>query len=535
LAGTVTRAVSRLTDWRWPGLLLALTLLARPLPAQALSPSQVVIRGNSVIIDDVYRAILDLPQQARADAGTARLVARQIKTFLVRSGYLLALVRARAEEGRIVVEVDEGRLDKIIFLGAGTYKTLRMKLGISLPRHVFNKPHLVRQLKRLSRRYGVTPATYRLVKCRDVRHHGPQIDLTGSGADGLLPPPGRYQLIINLGRRGWGTGLDLDLDYDFPDGLALGVGFRDVGLLLADDRWQVGGKAGMKFREHLQGGDTFLSLSRARLEARWFTPPLFGVGLRPYLWLFAETITTQRADMEVDLYYSARLDASLDLGYELAPGLSLSLGGGVSERFIFGIEQVANPQTTVDDGRQFRPFVVGQLDLAFNPHDMRRDRKHELKLEVRHYWQDRGKKCGTGRAWYQKVFTFGWHDLLLAGQGAWVWGDYLFDDEEPVGGRYLRGVFGDHWFVTEVGKVTLEFRLSLARDLFKVSVFHDLAVFAERDRSNGDRTVRLADSFGLGYHALVLDWLQFNVYYAVGFAFHGGFDHGVSANLVKAF
>lgn len=524
--------------WCLAGLALAATLLAAG-RSGAENPlvrvEDIRIRGNVVLIDDVYRAVLKLPARARANHQTARLVRRQLLRFLHRAGYLLATVEARADQGHIAVEMDEGRLDKVIFLGAGTYKTLRMKLDISLPKHVFNRPYLVRQLHRWGRKYGISPVTYRLVRCRDVKHHGPQLSFAAGVAGTLVPPPGKYELHIRLGRSSWGTGLDVDLDYDFPDGLALGSSFRAQGLLLGGDRWLVGGKLGMKFREHLDGGDIFLTLSRARLEGKWFTPELLGWRLRPYLWLAGEVTTAQRADLEVDLYYGARLYASGNLGVEPLPGLELSLGGGVSQRYLFGIEQSAGATTTIAEQRQFRPFVVGRLEWVFNPELLRRDRCHRLELEVRHFWPSGGGNYGLGRAGYQRIFAFGWHDLVLHLHGAWLWGQYSFDDQEPVGGRYLRGVFGDRWFVGQVGGLSLEFRLSLARDLFKVSVFHDLAAFAERQPGQEGWRLRFADSLGLGFHMLVLDWLQFNIYYAVGFAFHGGFDHGVAAKLVKAF
>ncbi|RME22274.1 MAG: hypothetical protein D6806_13190 [Deltaproteobacteria bacterium] len=447
-----------------------------------------------------------------------------------RSGYLLAKVKVRIRRGRLVVEVDEGQLDKVIFKGAGTYKTLRMKLDISIPGNVFNRPHLQRQLKRLGRKYGIAPVTYRLERV-EQKQNCPRFiaDLAGN----LIPPPGRYRLVIELGRRGWGTGLDFDLDYDFPDGMALGAGYRDTGMLARADRWMVSGKAGMKFRNHLDSGDLFLSLSRLRGQFRYFTPAFWR--LRPTLWLIGEMTTTQRQDLMIDLYYRGVLDASVSLSLEFMRRMSLSVGGGVSERFIFGIDQLDGATLAVGSSHSFRPFVHGLIEMVFDPDQMRRDTRHALQAQARYFWPREREPYGVARFSYQNVFAFGWHDLVLKLKGAWLWGEYDFDDEEPVGGRYLRGIFGDKWFVGQVGAASLEFRYSLARDLFKLGFFHDLACFNEKLRTEGGTAVRVANSFGVGLHVLVLDWLQLNLYYAVGFAFHGGFDHGVSASLVKAF
>ena len=90
-------------------------------------------------------------------------------------------------------------------------------------------------------------------------------------------------------------------------------------------------------------------------------------------------------------------------------------------------------------------------------------------------------------------------------------------------------------YVEKVAGLSLEFRLSLARDLFKLGVFHDAAVFGELDRAGGGETFRFANSFGLGFHALILDTFQLDLYYAFGFNSEEDFDHGPSASLKKVF
>jgi hypothetical protein len=496
---------------------------------------RIKIFGNRVIIDEVYRTVIDLPKNARADRAAARLVKKQLLDFLRRSGYVLANIEANVVRNSIRLDVDEGRLERIVFLGVGTFRTLQLKLDLSLPHHVFNRPYLKRQLRSLARKYDIGDVSYLLVPVEKVKHKGPQIGLGEISGHEMIPSPGSYELRILVGRAGWGTGLDLDLDYDFPDGLTFGVGYKEVDLVFEDDRWSVGGKAGFKLREHLEGGDPFISVSRVVLEGRWYTPSLIGEGFRPFIWLRGDLASQQRADLDTDLYYSSRLEASLNLGYEFVDGFMVFAGGGASERFIFAVDQLDPASIPVEESAQLRPFVLGRVELVFNTSQMRRDRKHKLNLETRYFWHEKNEGFGLSTAQYQKVFEFGWHDFWLKTRGAYLWGDFLFDDEEPVGGRYVRGVFGDKWFVSKVINLVLEFRLSLARDIFKLSLFHDLAVFAERNRTDHSEIARVSNCFGLGFHALVLDLIQLDIYYSVGFASDGDFDHGFSASLKKVF
>ena len=145
--------------------------------ALLLAVPLLVFRGNVGLVDDVYRTVLDLPTGTKATPGTARAVASRLQTFLHDSGYVLATVRARAHGDQIVVDVDEGRLDKIIFLGGGAFETLRLRLQLNLRDGIFNKPDLERQLRALGRRLGLGEFAYEVLPVAHVEPSGLQLDL----------------------------------------------------------------------------------------------------------------------------------------------------------------------------------------------------------------------------------------------------------------------------------------------------------------------------------------------------------------------
>ncbi len=509
-------------------------IAAGPLAAQpaGLPASAVHIRGNWVLNAETYLTILQMPPSVLAGENLPGRVRRRLLDFLHRSGYELAEVRVRRFGAGLDVQVDEGRLARVLFLGTGSLRALQLKMQLDIPQNVFNRPNLERQLRQLRERYGIDDVHFELVACEPVRHHGPQVeDLGKLEGRAVIPPAARHELHIHLGRAGWSTGLGINAGYDFPDGLDLGAAYRGRGLLFDDDRWLVGALVGGKLRENIDD-KTVPALTRAKAEVRWFTPALIGRGLRPHLWLGSDLVSRQRRDLDVEIfYYRESLEGSLNLGYELVPGLMVSAGGGVEYRLIFGGE----PKESVEDDSWLRPFVMGRLDFVFDPERLRKDRRHRLMVEGRHIWVDGVHSLGRIRYLYRKLFDLGWHDLLVSSRGVWLGGRVLFDDEEPVGGRYLRGVFGGSYWVTQVANLSLEFRFSLARDLFKISLFHDLAVFGELDRMDSGQTARVADSFGLGFHALILDMFQLDLYYAFGFSSDGSFDHGVAAGLSKVF
>src|SRR6202011_3042405 len=84
-------------------------------------------------------------------------------------------VSAQVQGGQIVVDIDEGQLDKIIVLGEGLMKTFRLKLDLSMPAGVFNRPLLERQLRSLAKRYQLRHYSYRLVPAETQDSHAGQI------------------------------------------------------------------------------------------------------------------------------------------------------------------------------------------------------------------------------------------------------------------------------------------------------------------------------------------------------------------------
>src|SRR3984893_15819927 len=119
--------------------------------------------GNVALLEDVYRSFLDLPASTKATPANARLVATRLTSFLHRAGYALAPVRARADGDQIVVDVDEGRLDKVIFFSGGAFETLRLRLHLNIQYDVFNHAHLERQLHALAKRLGGAEFDYEIV------------------------------------------------------------------------------------------------------------------------------------------------------------------------------------------------------------------------------------------------------------------------------------------------------------------------------------------------------------------------------------
>src|SRR5207237_9401334 len=131
--------------------------------------------GNVAFDEVVYRSTLDLPESARATPTEALEVSAKLLGFLRRAGYDLATVRAKVEGEHIAVDIDEGKLDKIVVFGEGIMETFRFKLELSMPAGVLNRPTLERQLRVRADRYRPRHSCYQLVPAA-VQENQRQID-----------------------------------------------------------------------------------------------------------------------------------------------------------------------------------------------------------------------------------------------------------------------------------------------------------------------------------------------------------------------
>ncbi len=498
--------------------------------------------GNAVLNEEVYRAVLDLPDEAQPTASNARLVRARLLDFLKRAGYELASIKTKVEGGQIHILIDEGRVDKVIVLGQGAYHTLRVKLELSMPYNVFNRPVLERQLKELAAKHQFETYRFELVPIEKDEHVGPQIvELPKIQDIELIPPERPYELRISFSKKDFQTGFAPEIVFNSLEGVGIGGRFRLRSGFLEGARWESRVRVAATLRENIAETRARPVLSRAYGESKWYSPPLIGPNFRTSVWLRADLLNRRRRDLGLESFFHIALDGSMNAEYQFSDELTTSLGFGVEHRRLFAIDRGdAMIDAIVDETPrlQTRPFAVAAVDLLFTPTEVRRDRKSFLNVEARGYLRaNRDRPHALRLQYYFQAIQFvGWHELWFRSRGASTHGDSLFPDEIPIGGNFLRGPFVDTFYVRRIAGIGLDARISLVRDLFKLSIFHDLVGFGRVDRA-ADRTTSysLANAFGIGAHALLIDAFQLDVYYGVGFAAGDRFDHGLVLSLQQAF
>jgi hypothetical protein len=275
--------------------------------------------------------------------------------------------------------------------------------------------------------------------------------------------------------------------------------------------------------------------SRAFLGVGYDTPPLFQK-LRFTGTVDAEWLARQRGDLNLENYNALTGTAAFQFLWEQRKGLRFLGGLGVEWRRLFDYEagspDVAPLESTTTN--RVQSFVGLSLETVFDPSVLRWSRRHTFEAELRQYLAvGLVPGMGWGEARYQYVKEWGWNDLWVRSRGLLSWGAVTFHDERSSG-EFLRALFGDQ-FIPSAANLQLEYRFSLARDLIKVSLFHDIALLAEPSRTDSSVSLQLANGFGPGVHFLITDLFQLDAYMAFGFRRRGEFGAAFSLVFEKAF
>lgn len=531
-------------SWCWRAALVVAMLVSSS--ALAAEHGIVVFEGNIVLVDEVYLEVLNMPADAKADDETARDVETVLLDFLRGAGYVLATVQCEILEDKIHVTIDEGRLSKIILRGKSPTVLLAYRARINLPGDVFNRPQLERILQSFYPSNTEGQFDYELVPSLEKPHVGPQVDITK-----IVPgqPPlvegDRYDLHIDLSKdpeKAEGARLSVAID---NNGYRLGLGYTFASLLGERDRWDLDAQLGFKRFDNLRENGGYLAPNRAIGRVRYYTPPIVGQSIRPLFEVREDMLRRQRQDLGVQSYYFNRLDGSLSISVE-PENAEFNAGFGFQFRNLSNVQniplaEIAPPQLYIADRiteekgfTNILPFVNVAGVMSFDRIVARRDKAHRLSGEARYFLGTDGG-FGTFFLDYQKVWEFGWNELWLSGNIGIVQGSFSIADTIPMSGTYVRGVYSDQFYFDRVVSVGLEYRFSLTRDLFKLSIFNEAALFREDVRAGRGPQPEIVNAFGPGLHVLVLDTLQLDVYGSFAVSTPRGFDSGLTIRIRRAF
>ncbi len=95
-------------------------------------------------------------------------VSGNIRDYLTARGYTIALPYLVSETPKeLIIFIDEGAIDRIIFLNMSTINTLRLRYELKVEKDVYNSVSIEKSLSGLKQRFNFKDASAKLVKVRD--------------------------------------------------------------------------------------------------------------------------------------------------------------------------------------------------------------------------------------------------------------------------------------------------------------------------------------------------------------------------------
>ena len=512
-----------------------LSLLLTQLDAGQPPPLSVRFDGNVVLPDEIYAGALTLPEGAGPDVSTAQKVAEQVAQFLISRGYELAQVSVSLDGGGLLVHVDEGQLEKVVFRGRFTVNMLRFRLALNLPRDIFNRPHLEREVAERAQALGIEPPTWALLETREVDHEGAQLEPSPSLVMAGLPmirPKERFELHFTFGQPAWNTGVGVDLRSSWLNGLEAGLNYQGKSVVLNQDRLRFGATGGVGLRRDIPRNNVYAFPTRVRAEVLWYSPPFDAHDTTRLLTqTYGEVFFRQRRDLQLETYTAVRSEFSVSLLTRVHL-LNARAGAGLQYVWMGNLVPAENAPLFVLEAEpwRFRAFGELTLELVFFDGGARVDRRHALTLTTRlsgNLTRDDLPLFLETRLYWQLVVPFGWNDLWLRARATWLSGDVLFPFEEPMG-QYLPGVFGGRW-LRKAASARVEYRYSLVRDQVKVGAFGNVVAYDQAG------TARAGFGAGPSAHLLLENFFQLDLFLNLAVMSDGDFSAGVVLWLRKVF
>ncbi len=502
----------------------------------------VFIKGNVCVEDAVLVDLIRPMSKQQFLLGKATMIRKRLLEYYMAKGYRLVRVWTKIHRGKIYVSIDEGRLEKIIIRGRDPLQTSLMHLTIKLPFNVYNQYVMEEELEKLKKRFWVKHVSVQFDESPPVTHAGWQLS---DQEFAWFPKAGAYEMHVLLGIHKLSDGPGLELRMESSYGVVPEAFYRHSGFFFDEgDDFRIGLASGYWVRKSLNTGDYGVDFTYVGLNATYDFPKIADL-LQFNLAISSELSKYQRTDLPLDSYWDFSNQVVLGMQFDVYKGLNLGIGVCGGHKNVFSIEKVVGKDFYLNPFRHWRFSVPLTLEYDWSEDEIRRDRHSNFSFSFVPYLVDVSIFYRFDAS-YQHLFDFGYHDLWLKARTVITLEPSVFYDEVPLAGKLLRSFYSESYYIDNASWLSLEFRGSIYRDIWKLSIYHDFALFrkishdpkalqnANYRMDDESTSLAWANSFGPGVHWLILDSFQLDLYCAFGFA-PSGFAVNPYFRLLKVF
>ncbi|TNE90025.1 MAG: hypothetical protein EP330_09360 [Deltaproteobacteria bacterium] len=484
-------------------MLLLLTLLAL-----AATPEDVPIRGADSLPSAARTAAVEAGDPDPEAVLQRLLVAYEAAGFPAARGWVVR------EEGREVLEIDEGRIDRVALMGASPYRQLLLSDNVQLAGEVLRRDRLESSLASLEAVAEVRKVSWELAEGRDL------VPL----ASGRLVPERVLQVALTTEVD---RGLDVDFSVDPTWGFLAGARY-DTPIAGESDHLETSALIAFPLQEYVFEQEPQLRWVHGVLEVGYRTPSLPRTQLAPRI---SDRLALSNYSRPYDgLLQGGVLHNAVEISLDLRAGPLIAQVGPTFEaaRVAFiQMEEGAEPLGEAEPVTRMGLFV--RTEWAFADRTLRADLRDALALDLTGQLTGRGLPHWRGTLRGQAVGHLGRSLVIARGRAFYRGGDVRFFDDEPIAGRWQRVYFQGRYWSRRGAQAELGLRLPLSRDV-KLGVFHDVSAF--EDASTELPVV--INAAGPSLHVLVAGQFALDLHYGFG-ARPGGWSHNLSIGLTSAY
>lgn len=485
-------------------------------------PKDLIIQGNVLYTQDyiVRAADIDIIPANKFTFGT---IAAAITKFYNDNGYTLARVLlVRESLASIIVYVDEGRLNRIVFKNLNSLDTMRIQYDFSLPNRIYNKLTVTKQLEKLKTKYAIKDFIVTIQQSKDYSGARFQINrLSPPFTDGKLPllptlpatPDPQYDIIITIvsfpvEESG---GFKYGLDTSFSLGLIPYISYSQPDVIKQGDNFRIRFKTG--FMYGLNGNFTSYPYNTFnQIKSTYNFKAHFDGLFIPRVSSQLHNSKAGRKDLGLDQYKYVSINALAEPGFTPIERLRIYPGYGVEKVFIF--QAVENPdatvpQPTITKDTQVWHFVGIQSNIDIIPFSLKHTTGRKITLEAYRY---------QNTAHFYKVgidttvkFEFPNYDLFdFQADYTYLNDPVPFYYEEAVSTRTFKGFMGKDYYTTHIARASFEYEISIHRDFIHVGVYNDFTAFKGKYLLSGTQT---GVAYGISFHYIFFEQFEFALWW----------------------
>lgn len=459
----------------------------------------------------------------------------KINALYHKRGYTLAKTFLIEEtEDKIIIFVDEGRLNRIIFLRLNSIDTLKMKYDFKLKHKIYNKYIIEKETERIKKKYNFKDIHVILQPIKEYDDSLFQLDdefdlpLLGETRLPFFAKFGQsHDLVLyflshpitELRSRSFGFGFRTS----YSRGLIPYLKYIYPSCITRRDLLVVGTSMGIRYG--LYGLNLNFSKppqwSFMKAHSDYFFTPIFKRYFTPVIRGLVHNSRASRHDLGLTEYKFLKLRGTVVPGITLLNKLKIYAGYGGERVYIRDPvvdEDAADPQN-IERHVDNWGFFETRLVLHVLPWTLKRTKKKKLELIYSYYMNNER-----------------FHELIFKGEAdfeleslniysvtitfAKIWRYPPFYHEVSVSSPKFKGFMGKNYYTRRMASNSNEYRISIYKDSIYFGIYTDLIWFEGSGYDLFDNQYGIAS--GIAGHIIFLDQFEFNIYYGKDYLLSSG-------------